>query len=184
MKRKKTIQTEFINLQTDFGFKLMFGSAKHKPILLRFLNALFHGEFKVIDVTFHDKEILPKTKEGKRILYDVYCTSETTREESPYFPDNQLSQEKRKLKTHHHFILEMQNIYTPPFEERLVHYTSQAISNQGKTGWDYTIEPVFTIAIVDFNFNHMKPKAIRDVMLCDKESGEILTDKIHLTICS
>ncbi len=43
-------KTEFINLQTDFGFKRIFGSEKRKSILIRFLNALFEGEFIIEDV--------------------------------------------------------------------------------------------------------------------------------------
>ena len=78
----------------------------------------------------------------------------------------------------------MQNIYIQPFEERLVYYASKMIVGQGKAGWDYELAPVFAIAITDFNFNHMSPKLVRDVMLVDKESMEPLTDKVHILMCS
>ncbi|MBD5262606.1 MAG: hypothetical protein HDS39_00845 [Bacteroides sp.] len=67
------IQTEYINIQTDFGFKHVFGNIDNKTALVRFLNALFEGRLTVTDVVYHDKEILPSEENGKRIVYDVYC---------------------------------------------------------------------------------------------------------------
>ena len=58
------------------------------------------------------------------------------------------------------------------------------IVGQGKAGWDYELAPVFAIAVTDFNFNHMSPKLVRDVMLVDRESMEPLTDKVHILLCS
>ena len=135
-KTDSPIKTEFINLQTDFGFKHVFGSLKHKSLLIRFLNALFKDLLTVNDVTYHDKEILPTEEKGKRIVYDVYCTSKSKRKDSLLFPSNQLS-------------------YSPPFEERMVYYVSQMVSRQGRAGWDYTLDPVFAVAVLDFNFSHL-----------------------------
>ncbi len=56
---KVEIKTEYINLQTDFGFKHVFGSVANKQALIRFLNALFEGKLIVTDIVYHDKEILP-----------------------------------------------------------------------------------------------------------------------------
>ncbi len=80
------IQTEYINLQTDFGFKHVFGSIKNKSALVRLLNALFKGKLVVKDVTYHDKEILPSAQKGKWIRYDVYCTTPVMKADSPYYP--------------------------------------------------------------------------------------------------
>lgn len=73
---------------------------------------------------------------------------------------------------------------TPPFEERIVFYASKMIAGQGKAGWGYELEPVFAIAVTDFNFSHLSPKLVRDVMLVDRESMEPLTDKLHILLCS
>ncbi len=99
----------FINIRTDFGFKKIFGSPENKHILIRFLNALFGDDIRIEDVTYLDKEMLPKDSDGKRIIYDVYCTSQNG---------------------DHHFILEMQNEYKTPFEERVSYYTSRIIPNR------------------------------------------------------
>ena len=178
------IKTPYINIQTDFGFKEVFGQVKNKRVLIRFLNVLFSGKLTVKDVVYHDKEILPSEEKGKRIVYDVYCTINTSKMESPFFPIDQRSGNEEKDKSEHHFILEMQNIYIQPFEERLVFYASKMIAGQGKAGWDYELAPVFAIAVTDFNFNHMSPKLVRDVMLVDRESMEPLTDKVHIILCS
>ncbi|MDE6299411.1 MAG: Rpn family recombination-promoting nuclease/putative transposase, partial [Muribaculaceae bacterium] len=183
-KAKPQIKTEFINLQTDFGFKHVFGSLKHKHLLIRFLNALFKDVLTVRDVTYHDKEILPSEEKGKRIVYDVYCTSKFKRNENLLFPKNQISSDNGKGEIDYHFILEMQNIYTPPFEERMTYYVFQMVSQQGKIGWDYTLEPVFGIAVIDFNLGKLEPKLIRNVMLTDTDSGEHLTEKVQMIFCS
>lgn len=178
------IKTPYLNIQTDFGFKHVFGSIANKQALIRFLNALFEGKLTVTDVTFHDKEILPSKQDGKRIVYDVYCTTPIKRSGSSFFPVQQVFDNKEDIRTDHHFILEMQNIYTPPFEERIVFYASKMVAGQGNAGWNYELEPVFAVAITDFNFSHLSPKLVRDVMLTDRESGEILTEKLHIFLCS
>ena len=40
---------KYINPHTDFGFKRLFGSEFNKELLISFLNAMFHGEQKVLD---------------------------------------------------------------------------------------------------------------------------------------
>ena len=59
------IKTPYINIQTDFGFKEVFGQEKNKRALIRFLNILFAGKLTVRDVVYHDKEILPSEEKGK-----------------------------------------------------------------------------------------------------------------------
>ena len=41
----------YINPLTDFGFKRLFGSEFNKELLISFLNAMFHGEQIIQDVT-------------------------------------------------------------------------------------------------------------------------------------
>lgn len=106
------------------------------------------------------------------------------REKSAFFPPSQTSHPKGSAKADHHFILEMQNIYMPPFEERIVFYASKIIAGQGEPGWNYELDPVFAIAVTDFNLSHMSPKLMRDVMLVDRDTMEPLTDKLHILLCS
>lgn len=106
-------KTIFINLQTDYGFKRVFGSPKYKTVVIKFLNALLGDSIKVTDVVYHDKEQLGTDSDGKRIIYDIYCTSQNEE---------------------HHFILEMQNEYEQPFEDRVLYYTAKLLASQGTRG--------------------------------------------------
>ncbi len=179
------IDTTFLNLQTDYGFKLLFGTPENKHILIRFLNALLGDWLRVDDVVYHNKEVLPESKLGKRIVYDVYCTSVIkdslmavggSRNESDAMAGC--------VETQHHFIVEMQNVYAPPFEERMVYYASKAISGQGKAGWNYDLDPVIAIAVINFDLGKMSGRLVHDVMLTDRSTGEILTEKLHMFFVS
>lgn len=66
----------FMNLRTDFAFKRLFGTPEHSNLLLRFLNSLFLGSKKVSKVDFKNKEVLPPDKDGKKMIYDVYFTTQ------------------------------------------------------------------------------------------------------------
>ena len=70
------LDRQFIRILTDFGFKRMFGSKEHAGLLMRFLNALFEGKMVIKSVEFRDKEVLPFHPNGKKILYDIYCTTD------------------------------------------------------------------------------------------------------------
>lgn len=113
----------FMNLMTDFAFKHLFGTSARKNILIRFLNILFAGDgIQVRDVEYHDKEVLPDDGEGKRIIYDVYCTNKDGLE---------------------HFVLEMQQIYHSLFEDRAVFYAAKAMGMQLRKGSGYRLNPVY-----------------------------------------
>lgn len=149
-----------MNLMTDFAFKRLFGSPKRKNILIRFLNILFADDnLKVNDVTYHDKEILPKDENGKRIIYDIYCTTPKDKQ---------------------HIILEMQQVYHSMFENRSVFYSIKGIDLQGYSGWNYDIKPVYTIFLVDFHFSHMDRNKMHDVRLMDIHSHKIYSNLIRL----
>ena len=177
------ITSEFLNLQTDFGFKHLFGDERNKNILMRFLNALLGDKIHIKDVSFKNKEILPPNSDGKRIIYDVYCTSGLSGEDSGFLEGPLLDGDKSRVRDHH-FILEMQNLYTPPFEERIFYYAAKMVSDQGKAGWNYDLEPVITIAVTDFNFRNLSDKMVRDIMLLDRDTSEVLTEKFHLFFVS
>lgn len=153
-----------MNVLTDFGFKRMFGTERFKHILIRFLNVLFEPEgIKVTQVKFHDKEVLPPTPEGKRIVYDVYCTTPGDKE---------------------HFILEMQQEHHTNFEERMMYYIAKGLSEQGKTGESYNFSPVYGIFFVDFQFRHLSRKLIHDFRMREMETGEVFSNILRMLFVS
>ena len=106
-KRPKTM-SKFINPFTDYGFKLIFGREVSKDLLIEFLNDLLEGERVITDLQFLNNEQLPLYPEGRGIIYDVYCTTDTGEK----------------------IIVEMQNRMQSNFKERSIYYLSRAIVNQ------------------------------------------------------
>ena len=179
----ETIKTPFINLQSDFGFKRAFGSERFRSTLIKFLGAVLGDEITVTDVRFHDKEILPSSADGKRIVYDIYCTMDVPSDKTG-FSSNYPRLTVSEAPVSHHFILEMQNIYEPPFEERMVYYAFKLVAEQGKRGWNYEIDPVISIAVTDFDFSFLSKRILQDFQLRERETGEILTRKIRMLFLS
>lgn len=150
----------FMNLMTDFVFKRLFGTEEYKHILIRLLNILFAKDYiQVRDVVYHVKEVLPDDGDGKKIIYDVYCTSKKDKD---------------------HFILEMQQVYHPLFENRATFYTAKAMATQLKKGQKYVLNPVYSIFFVDFHFKHMEERNFHDVRLMDIATHELFTDKMRM----
>ena len=188
MTHSDILKTPFIEWRSDFGFKRMFGTQANQRILVRFLNALFSDEFTVTKVEFHDKEILPKSEAGKRIIYDIYCQAKpesfrASRINEDHFPT--IMSEDSEVKDYtHHFILEMQNEYSVPFEDRVLMYSSRLVADQLKRGSDYRLQPVISIAITNFRFPHLNDAPVHDMVMSDRNTGEVLTEKMRVVLLS
>lgn len=154
----------FINAMTDFGFKRLFGTEQFKPVLIRFLNVFFKEEgISIKDVSFHNKEILPQDSDGKRIVYDVYCTTPEDKE---------------------HFILEMQQVHHANLEKRIMYYLARIFAEQGHKGDNYDYKPVFGLFFVDFQFSHLHKKDIHEFLMAEKETHQVFSDVLRLFIIS
>lgn len=152
----------FVNIMTDFGFKRLFGTEDFKNVLIRFLNTLFAEEGVVVtDVTYHDKEVLPQESDGKRIVYDVYCTTPTQKE---------------------HFILEMQQIYHAHFEKRALFYLAKGVASQGRKGSRYDYSPVFGIFFVDFQMSHLDKMLLHDFLMMEAKTHKVFSNLMRLMI--
>lgn len=181
--------TTFMNIRTDFGFKQVFGTTKNKKVIIQLLNAIFGDKITITDVVYHDKEVLPKDESSKRIIYDIYCTSDVDDYSDPFFKPamiepkiNDVDYPNKKRK--HHFILEMQNEYEPPFEDRVLYYATKSLASQGRKGWDYSLEPVILIAVTNFDFPLMSKKLVRRMAMADIDNGEVFSDKIQIVSLS
>lgn len=189
MKAENTIiKTPYINLQSDYGFKRAFGSKKFRKVVLRFLKAALGDEINITRVTpheveYHDKEILPSQQKGKRIMYDVYFTMKVSPETSALKP-HYINKEDKNKDIEHHFIFEMQNVYAPPFEDRITFYSSRMITVQGEPGWNYDLDPVILVGIIDFDFPHLSKRLVHDFELREKYTGESLTKKLRILFYS
>ncbi len=150
----------YINPFTDIGFKRIFGQEFSKPLLIDFLNNLLIGEKRIVNLKFLDKELPPIFVDDRSLIYDIYCEL-----------DN-----KEKI------IVEMQNCEQSYFKRRSIYYVSEAIARQGEKGpeWQYDIKAVYLIAFLNFRRPDIGEEFRTDVMLMNKKSKEIFSDKLRL----
>ena len=150
----------FINPFTDWGFKKIFGQEVTKDILITFLNSLLEGEHVITDLKFLDKEQLPEAKDMRGIIYDVYCTTDKGE----------------------HIIVEMQNRDQVHFIDRTTFYMAKAIASQGRKGsWNYELDAVYGVFFMNFMSKEIDCEKLRtDVVLSDKETHRMLTDKVRM----
>ena len=152
---------KYINPHTDFGFKRLFGSEFNKELLISFLNAMFHGEQNVQNVTYLNSEQLGDRVDARRAIFDVYCENDKGEK----------------------FIVEMQNVYQEFFKDRIIYYSTFPIREQAQRGgdWDFHLNPVYTIGLLNFNFADGLENAKRwhhEVKLMEVDTHEVFYDKL------
>jgi predicted transposase/invertase (TIGR01784 family) len=126
------MKAKYINPFTDFGFKKIFGEEASKELLIDFLNALIPQANKIIDLKFKNTEHLGLREADRNAIFDIYCENE--------------SNEK--------FIVELQKAKQNYFRERTIYYSTFPIREQAEKGeWNYNLNAVFCIGILDFTFN-------------------------------
>jgi len=125
----------YINPLTDFGFKRLFGTEPNKNLLIDFLNVILPPQHRVKDLTYRSTENLGNTPLDRRAVFDLYCQSEKGEK----------------------FIVEMQKAKHNYFKDRSIYYASFPIQDQAEKGdWNYKLDPVYTIGILDFVFDEDK----------------------------
>ena len=155
------IMGKYINPFTDEGFKRIFGQEINKDLLISFLNELIHGNNPIVDIVFRDKEIFPQFFDGRRIIYDIYCTTENGE----------------------HVIVEMQNAAQPFFKDRSIFYVASAIAQQGERGkeWNFDVKRVYGIFFLNFYMDGLNDWPLcSEVSLHFKGTTEQFSDKLHL----
>lgn len=152
------IQDKYINPYTDFGFKLFFGTAMNKELLISFLNALLFKEETVKDVTYLNAEHLDTQEYDRRAVFDVYCENEKGEK----------------------FLVEMQRGEQQFFKDRSVYYATFPIREQSQRGkWDYELKAVYIIGILNFTFNDTDGDYFHhEVKLVDLYTHKVFYDKL------
>ena len=151
----------YVNPYTDFGFKKLFGTEMNKDLLISFLNSLFKGKREEItDVQYLNGEHLGDGYGDRRAVFDVYCLTATGGR----------------------FIVEMQKAEQRFFKDRSIYYATAPIREQAPRGkWDYRLNDVTTVAILDFVFPEDEYPAdcmLHEVKLTDVDDGHIFYDKL------
>ena len=145
---------KYINPHTDIGFKRLFGSECNTELLISFLNTIFHGKQNIQKVTYINSESRPG-------FFVVRCENDKGEK----------------------FIVEMQNVYQEFFKDRTIYYSTFPIREQAQRGgdWDFHLNPVYTIGLLNFNFADGLENAKRwhhEVKLMEVDTHEVFYDKL------
>ena len=150
----------YINPLTDFGFKRIFGTPFNKDLLIGFLNALFEGSRTITDVSYKNGEHFGHNETERKAVFDVYCTTDSGAR----------------------IIVEMQNVYQEFFKDRSIYYSAFPIIEQARKGpWNYRLDEVYTIGILNFAFPEDKKKddrVTRVAKIVDVKTGEVFYEKL------
>jgi predicted transposase/invertase (TIGR01784 family) len=159
-KMEVEISERYINPYTDFGFKKLFGTELNKDLLISFLNALFNDKLEITDLTYLNSEHLGEGITDRKAVFDVYC---------------QLSNGSR-------IIVEMQKAEQLYFKDRSIYYSTYPIREQAPKGkWDYRLEDVYTVGILNFTFpdgEYSDDSMIHEIKLKDVEDNHVFYDKL------
>ena len=155
------VRERYIDPYTDFGFKKLFGTELNKDLLISFLNALFNDAKREIkDVQYLNAEQLGDGYGDRRAVFDVYCVTEDGSR----------------------FIVEMQKAEQEYFKDRSVYYATAPIREQAPKGkWDYHLEDVYTIGVLNFVFpdgEYPTDSYIHEVKLKDTYDNHVFYDKL------
>ncbi len=127
------LKDKYINPFTDFGFKKLFGSEPNKDLLIDFLNQLLPEHHKIKKLSYMKNEHLGTDEIDRRAVFDLYCVSQTGER----------------------FIVEMQKAKQKYFKDRSIYYSTFPVQEQSVKGeWDFKLQSVYLIAILDFVFDN------------------------------
>jgi predicted transposase/invertase (TIGR01784 family) len=153
------IAEKYINPFTDFGFKKIFGEEANKDLLIDFLNELLTDKGKILDLTYLKNEHLGTVELDRKAIFDLYCENDKGEK----------------------FIVEMQRAKQDYFKDRSLYYATFPLQEQAQRGtWNYKLNAVYSIAIMDFVFDDQQPnKLVHDIRLIDYITHQVFYDKLR-----
>ena len=159
------IKAKYINLMVDWSFKRVFGTEVNKDILIEFLKVIF-PQFAITDITYIPTEQLGIMEDDRKAIFDVLCKTEDGKT----------------------FLVEMQRGAQKHFFERALYYTSFPIMKQGKKAiakeeegagpWDFSLDGVFFLGILDFEYEQDEMTEHR-YQLLETTTLKRMTDKLE-----
>jgi predicted transposase/invertase (TIGR01784 family) len=158
MKNKKTTNTlkkrsmaRYLDPKSDLIFKRIFG--EHPDLLLSFLNALmpFEPDRYIEEVEYLSPEMVPENPTKKLSIVDVRCKDNLGRI----------------------FIIEMQMYWSSAFYNRVVFNAGKAYVRQlGRNENFNLLQPVYTLAILNQNFDHKTNKFYHHYQIVNRENTD------------
>ena len=137
----------------------------NKDLLLEFLRDLF-PERDIRDIAYLKSERQNLTERERDSVFDVMCVSADGTQ----------------------FVVEMQKRSQRYFRDRALYYAAHPIIEQGrKGGWNYRLNPVCVVGVLDFAMDHdygaeaekWRDKLVHRYRLREDETGEIMNSKLE-----
>lgn len=152
------LKDKYINPLTDFGFKKLFGTEPNKILLIDFLNQILPEKHRIKDMSYSRNEQLGLNELDRKAVFDLYCIGESGER----------------------FIVEVQKAKQNFFKDRSIYYASFPIQEQAQKGdWDYRLEPVYTVGILDFIFDdHKSDEELMHTVELKNQRCEVFYDKL------
>lgn len=151
----------YLDPKADLTFKKIFG--EHKDLLMSLLNALLPLEKgrQVESLEYLPAELVPDLPLGKNSIVDVRCKDKKGRQ----------------------FIVEMQMIWTPAFQQRVLFNASKAFVRQLKRNRKYELlQPVYSLNLVNESFmNDYPDEFIHNYNIVHELHSDKIIDGLHLT---
>lgn len=149
---------KYINLLTDFGFKRIFGTEANVDLLIDFLNAVLELPSPIARLEFRNTEQSGNVEASRKAIYDIYCLGENGQE----------------------FIVEMQKGKITYFKDRALFYATFPVQRQAQKGdWNFKLDPVFYIALLDFFYEPEGSAQLERVVRLRDESNKVFYDKLQ-----
>jgi len=151
----------YLDPKNDLTFKRIFG--EHPDLLIGFLNALmpFSADQLIEEVEYLPAEQVPDIIGKKNSIVDVKCKDKSGRV----------------------FIVEMQMLWTDDFMNRIVFNASKAYVRQlDKNKGYHLLQPVYTLAILNENFDHKSEKFYHHYGIVNRENTDEVIDGLEFVL--
>ena len=149
--------SNYISPTTDYAFKKIFGSEQSKNVTGNFLSDVLELDDRIEEINFLPQELLPGSPGERLAIVDVRCVTGAGER----------------------FIVEMQRNRQRYFKDRTVFYSTFPITEQAQIGneWQFRLEAVYCIGIVDFSFSESDHYFSR-IKLQNETTHEVFYDKL------
>ena len=141
----------YLDPKNDLTFKRIFG--EHPHLLINFLNAImpFEKGRYIEEIQYLPTELVPENPSKKDSIVDVRCKDNYQRQ----------------------FIIEMQVFWQEAFYNRIIFNAGKAYVKQLDKKEDYNLlQPVYTLAILNENFDHKTENFYHYFQIVNRENTE------------
>ena len=149
----------YLDPKADLTFKKVFG--EHPDLVISLLNALLPLETdeEVMEIEYLPAELVPENPLRKNSIVDVRCKDKCGRQ----------------------YLVEMQMVWSPEFQQRVLFNASKAYVRQVKTGEEYELlQPVYSLNLVNEVFEPELEGFYHYYKMVHVEHSEKVIDGLHL----